>query len=424
MAGGHRTLRSATQSAGDAPLNDPGTTPETRRDDTDREDNPLADASSDENFAPSNARATTLPVHPRRRESQEEAVSLQAIVAKRLEALEEAELRDAPIAEIELRQKQLDRAVATMKEAQGGKIPGHNRPAFDEAGRLMRTLNNVQPKPKLGTEKTSPTPQQVDQWAKGIETAFQNTQVLEDSVTRTHWIMGTIQFSTHKELIQQRITEGSIRTWAQLSTVEEQLVQDPVFTRYENYQKFFDVEWRKEDSTNSFLMLLSRRESLLPRSFFKFDDGTEDHEFKIAFIWSKIPEPLQKEIQRNGTLEHIQEWSEFERALRNAETAVGPQKSTSEKSDRQAMGKRGPTSPPRRRFKRQNSRGNTPTHSDSGTVPGEPRQPSTAPGQNSGRWTSRGGGNQSQARDHQKSHWKNRDQGNSQQKQDQGKGKP
>ena len=99
-----------------------------------------------------------------------------------------------------------------MKEAQGGKIPGHNRPAFDEAGRLMRTLNNVQPKPKLGTEKTSPTPQQVDQWAKDIETAFQYTQVLEDSVTRTHWIMGTIQFSTYKELIQQRITEGSIWT--------------------------------------------------------------------------------------------------------------------------------------------------------------------------------------------------------------------
>jgi hypothetical protein len=117
MAGGHRNLRSATQSAGDTPLNDPGTTPETRRDDTDREDNTLADASSNRNFAPTDARATTLPVHPRRRESQGEEASLQAMVAKRLEALEEAELRNAPIAEIKLRQKQLDRAVATMKEA-------------------------------------------------------------------------------------------------------------------------------------------------------------------------------------------------------------------------------------------------------------------------------------------------------------------
>ena len=52
-------------------------------------------------------------------------------------------------------------------------------------------------------------------------------------------------------------------------------------------------------------MLLSWRESLLLRSFFKFDDGTEDYEFKIAFIWSKIAELLQKEIQRNGALEHI-----------------------------------------------------------------------------------------------------------------------
>jgi hypothetical protein len=33
-----------------------------------------------------------------------------------------------------------------------------------------------------------------------------------------------------------------------------------------------------------FLMLLSQRESLLPRSFFKFNNSTEDHEFKIAFI--------------------------------------------------------------------------------------------------------------------------------------------
>jgi hypothetical protein len=47
---------------------------------------------------------------------------------------------------------------------------------------------------------------------------------------------------------------------------------------------FFDIEWRKEDSANLFLMLLSWRESLLPRSFFKFNDGTEDYEFKIAFI--------------------------------------------------------------------------------------------------------------------------------------------
>lgn len=305
MAGGHRTLRSATQSARDAPLNEPGEIPETRRDDTNREDNPLADAPSDTNSTPIDIRATTLPIQTRRRESQDEAMSLQAAVTRRLETLEEAELRNAPIAEIELRQKQLDRAMAMLKEAQGGQTPGRSRPAFDEAGRLMRTLNNVQPKPKLGTEKTSPTPQQVDQWAKDIETAFQYTQVLEDSVTRTHWIMGTIQFSTHRELIQQRITEGSIRTWAELRAEEEQLVQDPVFTRYENYQKFFEIEWSKEDSVNSFLMLLSRRESLLPRSFFKFDDGTEDHEFKIAFIWSKIPELLQKEIQRNGALEHI-----------------------------------------------------------------------------------------------------------------------
>ena len=140
-------------------------------------------------------------------------------------------------------------------------------------------MNNVQPKPKLGTENKPPTTQQVDQWIKDIDTAFQYAQVLDDSVTRTHWIMGTIHFSTHRELIQQRINEGSIRTWADLRAEEEQLVQDPVFTRYENYQKFFNFEWKNEDSVNTFLMKLNKRESLLPRSFSKFDDGTEDHEF-------------------------------------------------------------------------------------------------------------------------------------------------
>jgi hypothetical protein len=42
--------------------------------------------------------------------------------------------------------------------------------------------------------------------------------------------MGTIQFSTYRELIQQRITKGSIWIWAELHAVEEQLVQDPIFT--------------------------------------------------------------------------------------------------------------------------------------------------------------------------------------------------
>ncbi|KAF2622826.1 hypothetical protein BU25DRAFT_494703 [Macroventuria anomochaeta] len=90
--------------------------------------------------------------------------------------------------------------------------------------------------------------QQVDQWIKDINTAFQYAQVLEDSVTCTHWIMGMIHFNTHRELIQQQINKGSIRTWANLRLEEEQLVQDPVFTWYKNYDKFFNFEWRDKDS--------------------------------------------------------------------------------------------------------------------------------------------------------------------------------
>ena len=120
---------------------------------------------------------------------------------------------------------------------------------------------------------------------------------------------------------------------------------------------------------NTFLMKLNKAESLLPRSFSKFDDGTEDHEFKIAFVWSKTPAHLRREIQRNGALENLKEWSEFERALRNAETAAEPSSQPS-KEDQSSKGKRGPSSPPRTRFKRQQSRGATPARGEPGKPPG------------------------------------------------------
>jgi hypothetical protein len=75
---------------------------------------------------------------------------------------------------------------------------------------------------------------------------------------------------------------------------------------------------------NSFMLQLGKRESLLKRSFFKLPNGADDDELKIAFIWSKVPESYRRELQRNGSLEAIYTWEEFERALRNAETALEP----------------------------------------------------------------------------------------------------
>ena len=340
---------------------------------------------------------------------------LQASVQRLLEALNEAELAGAPATELEIRQRQFDRAMQALTLTHSGPPSGTSRPAFDEAGKIIRVLNNIQPKPKLGMENRAPTPQQVDQWIKDIDTAFQYAQVLEDSVTRTHWVMGTIQYGIHRELIQSRINEGSIRTWADLRAEEERLVQDPILTRYENYAKFFNFEWRDGDSVNTFLMQLSRRESPLPHSFFKFEDGSDDHEFKIAFVWARTPQVFQREIQRNGSLEHIHEWPDFERVLRNAETATITEPEPS-KANNLGKQKRPANSPPRRKFKRQNSKEATPTRNDSGNAPAENRI--------------QGGGQDNQQRNskdsgYQKPHWRNRNyRSQAPRQQESGKGKP
>ena len=152
-------------------------------------------------------------------------------VQRLLEALNEAELAGAPAIELEIRQRQFDRAMQALTLTHGGSPSGTSRPAFDKVGKIIRVLNNIQPKPKLGMENRAPTPQQVDQWIKDTDTAFQYAQVLEDSITRTHWVMGTIQYGIHRELIQSQIDGRSIRTWTDLRAEEERLVQDPILTR-------------------------------------------------------------------------------------------------------------------------------------------------------------------------------------------------
>jgi hypothetical protein len=69
---------------------------------------------------------------------------------------------------------------------------------------------------------------------------------------------------------------------------------------------------------------LSKKESLLPRSFFKTPTGEDDHEMKIAFIWSRIPDAYKREMQRQGSFQSVKTWSDFERGMLNAESACKP----------------------------------------------------------------------------------------------------
>jgi hypothetical protein len=60
------------------------------------------------------------------------------------------------------------------------------RPAYNDAGKLIGTLNKVQPKLKLGSDLWGPLPQAVAQWILDVETAFVSVQALKDSTTRTY----------------------------------------------------------------------------------------------------------------------------------------------------------------------------------------------------------------------------------------------
>jgi hypothetical protein len=174
----------------------------------------------------------------------------------------------------------------------------------------------------------SPNPGQVEQWIKDMSTAFVYAQVLEDSPTRTYWAMGTVNYSVHRELLQQGVNNLTITTWDQLAEAQRKLVQGPILTRYDTYYRLFNFEWRDSDTVNNFLLQLEKKVTALGRNFFLTPLGGTDDELKIAFVWSKIPDAYRREIMRTGALEHVLVWADFERALRNAEAAVGSDPTT------------------------------------------------------------------------------------------------
>ncbi|KAF7574004.1 hypothetical protein PtrM4_056270 [Pyrenophora tritici-repentis] len=78
----------------------------------------------------------------------------------------------------------------------------------DDASKLMRPLNAATPRPKLGDTGKLATPQQVEQWIKDVEGVFAMAAVYEDSQTRSLWVLGTISYGVHRELLMQRLRDG------------------------------------------------------------------------------------------------------------------------------------------------------------------------------------------------------------------------
>ncbi|KAF2622822.1 hypothetical protein BU25DRAFT_462455 [Macroventuria anomochaeta] len=164
MAGGRCTLWSATNNAeGQSTRKTTGQEPGDHCNNAGQDGTPPAEATTpthssqmtgDSGVTPSGQPAhMTLPLQQRRQESQEPiAGDLQATVQQLLNALNHTKLSGAPASKIEIQQRQFNRAVQAVQRTQGGLVPGSRQPAFDEAGRIIQVLNNVQLKPKLGME--------------------------------------------------------------------------------------------------------------------------------------------------------------------------------------------------------------------------------------------------------------------------------
>jgi hypothetical protein len=189
-------------------------------------------------------------------------------------------------------------------------------------------------------------------------------------------------------------------------------------------------------TASNFLLQLSKKETLLERSFFKTPEGDDDDELKISFVWSRLPEVYQKEMRRNS-LETIQNWEDFERALRNAETVVKIDSDVAPAAPREASGDG------RNRGKRHASQANnwypgkkqdrkhslfTPLRDQFPAHNAPPASSSNAEQRGNRPWLSNqgGGGNHNQGyQRNQKPHWKNKgDQQNQLPADNTGKGKP
>jgi hypothetical protein len=285
--------------------------------------------------------------------------------AKLAQALWDAEDRGEPEETLRNLRQRFETAKELLQDrAPIREHPGQAASETKEASELLRALNAATPRPKLGDTTRPASPQQVEQWIRDIEGVFAMAAVTRDSPTRTLWVIGTISYHVHRELLQERLNDGAPKGWAWVKSEERALVQDPVLTKYENYSKFYNFTWKESDMVNLFLLHLGKSESVLTRSFFKTPTGSDDDEAKIAFVWAKIPDSIKREMQRHGGFSSITSWGDFERSLRNAESAT---RSSAPSQYRQfpdrTAGRRGKrtTSPEIQGNKRQDRRLSNPT---------------------------------------------------------------
>ena len=172
---------------------------------------------------------------------------------------------------IEFLERQLSRLENLNSRADLGNPAETFGKPFDQVRKLIGVLEKINPKPYLGSRGHAPTPQQVERWIGEIEMAFDYAQALEDSPTRTQWVAGTINYTTHKDLIMNDIRQGHIRTWADLKAKQRGLVQDPVNAKFNNWSRL--LQWRWDGKYNDFMLGLRQRDAALENPLFINEDA-------------------------------------------------------------------------------------------------------------------------------------------------------
>lgn len=226
----------------------------------------------------------------------------------------------APQADIEEAKLEYDEACKAFGKATEPSREHHAPSEEHDKRRSVVALAKIRNPPELGSTSRSPTILQINRWIKDVDYCFDINLVQEDSIQRTKWITTLVKHTIYRDLLDRAIEAGTIKTWTELQAKIKSLSQDPVLTRYENYSKFWTTEWRSGEDFNSFYNLLTNREAAL--DIRPFEPGVDPDTLKISVVWAKLPDLIKREIQRAGQLKHVVNWADFERALRDAETAT------------------------------------------------------------------------------------------------------
>ncbi|KAF2680945.1 hypothetical protein K458DRAFT_89763 [Lentithecium fluviatile CBS 122367] len=267
--------------------------------------------------------SNTIPIHgkgpaPARQESGSAAP--QSVQSLKLELFSNwARLRseNAPESAIAEAKAIYDTFVAEFETSVRSQEPAGS--ATEAQRKAIQSLSRARDAPELGNNRKPPSVQQIERWIKNVNRFMDVHFATEDSIQRTRWIVTLVKYDTYRDILDREVDSDHVTTWAQTQQRIRNLAEDPVLTKYGHYARFWNIEWRTEDPFNVFYNRFTNELALLNMDPF---GGPQGEMAKVSFVWSRCPEPIRREVQRAGQLKNVTDWLTFERAIRDAETAV------------------------------------------------------------------------------------------------------